>query len=270
MTYPGGKEGAGVYQTIINLMPAHARYFEPFLGGGAILRHKLPAGENVGIDVDPQVLANFSADIAETTETDPPPPFLPGGAGPARQKSRAGPRSGRNLISSDPRGFIARPGEPRRQLELFCTDALPFLQNHTFGPSDLIYCDPPYLHSTRASAKIYRHEMTDLQHWKLLTILQDLPCMVMISGYWSELYAHRLAAWHATSYQAMTRGGTPRQEWLWCNFPRPLKLHDYTYTGANFRQRERIKRKINRWVNRLAKLPETERRAILARIPTPD
>ena len=34
MSYPGGKNGAGVYQKIINLMPPHDRYFEPLGGRG--------------------------------------------------------------------------------------------------------------------------------------------------------------------------------------------------------------------------------------------
>jgi DNA adenine methylase len=38
MPYPGGKGGAGVYQTIINGMPRHEVYVEPFLGGGAVGR----------------------------------------------------------------------------------------------------------------------------------------------------------------------------------------------------------------------------------------
>jgi len=38
MPYPGGKSGAGVYQTIINRMPPHRVYIEPFLGGAAIMR----------------------------------------------------------------------------------------------------------------------------------------------------------------------------------------------------------------------------------------
>ena len=42
MGYPGGKAGAGVYQTIINLMPPHDVYIEPFLGGGAVMRLKRP------------------------------------------------------------------------------------------------------------------------------------------------------------------------------------------------------------------------------------
>ena len=32
MTYPGGKNGAGIYQRIINHMPPHETYIEAFLG----------------------------------------------------------------------------------------------------------------------------------------------------------------------------------------------------------------------------------------------
>lgn len=50
MTYPGGKNGGGVYQRIINHMPPHLAYIEPFLGSGAVLRNKRPANRNIGID----------------------------------------------------------------------------------------------------------------------------------------------------------------------------------------------------------------------------
>ena len=57
MSYPGGKSGAGVFQTIINLMPPHDVYVEPFLGGAAVMRMKRPASLNIGIDlVDPSEL----------------------------------------------------------------------------------------------------------------------------------------------------------------------------------------------------------------------
>src|SRR5688572_15356621 len=65
MVYPGGKNGSGVYQTIINLMPPHEVYIEPFLGSGAILRMKRPALRNIGIDRDPDALKQFEALTAE-------------------------------------------------------------------------------------------------------------------------------------------------------------------------------------------------------------
>src|SRR5919198_2325026 len=61
MTYPGGKNAPGVYQTIINHMPPHEVYIEPFLGSGAILRLKRPARVNIGIDADPQAIAKWQA-----------------------------------------------------------------------------------------------------------------------------------------------------------------------------------------------------------------
>jgi site-specific DNA-adenine methylase len=41
MSYPGGK--ASVHHKLINLMPPHDVYVEPFLGGGALLLAKRPA-----------------------------------------------------------------------------------------------------------------------------------------------------------------------------------------------------------------------------------
>lgn len=48
--YPGGKNGMGVYQTIINHMPPHRKYVEAFLGSGAVYRNKRPAERSILID----------------------------------------------------------------------------------------------------------------------------------------------------------------------------------------------------------------------------
>ena len=59
-TYPGGKGGDGVYQTIINLMPPHKIYIEPFLGAGAIMRAKRPAPiSSIGVDIDTAAIGIF-------------------------------------------------------------------------------------------------------------------------------------------------------------------------------------------------------------------
>jgi DNA adenine methylase len=55
MKYPGGK--GSVYKRLINLMPPHEVYIETHLGGGAIMRNKRPAQRNIGIEIDPKVLA---------------------------------------------------------------------------------------------------------------------------------------------------------------------------------------------------------------------
>lgn len=67
--YPGGKNGAGVYQRIINLMPPHEVYIEPFLGSGAVLAHKRPALVNIGIDLDQAALDLAGSRIAERGDT---------------------------------------------------------------------------------------------------------------------------------------------------------------------------------------------------------
>src|SRR3990172_2636687 len=68
MSYPGGKNGAGVYQTLINMMPPHEVYIEPFLGGGAIMRLKRPAPLNIGIDRDAAAVKMLSADLAASDD----------------------------------------------------------------------------------------------------------------------------------------------------------------------------------------------------------
>src|SRR4030095_15441759 len=69
MPYPGGKGGAGVYQTIINGMPRHEVYVEPFLGGGAVMAAKRPACLNIGVDLDAEVIAQARARIVGNDDT---------------------------------------------------------------------------------------------------------------------------------------------------------------------------------------------------------
>lgn len=153
-------------------------------------------------------------------------------------------------------GLIARHGDARSILAELRDGAR--LNDRT-----LIYCDPPYLRSARrSSAPLYRHEMSDAEHAALLVLLATLPARVALSGYRCPLYDAQLAGWRRVDFKAMTRGG-PAVESLWCNYPAPVELHESTYLGANFRERERIKRKRARWRRRLAAMPLLERRAML-------
>lgn len=60
--YFGSKATSGLCQAIIALMPPHNTYIETHLGGGAIMKRKPPALHNIGIDIDPQPLAQFSCE----------------------------------------------------------------------------------------------------------------------------------------------------------------------------------------------------------------
>jgi len=239
MSYPGGKAGAGVYQTLINLMPPHQIYVEPFLGAGSVMRLKKPAQLNIGIDMSLGRVLETRKAILNLPITSPKA----------------------STITDTDRGhtyrWIAGDG----------IDWLAYLSAST-GPvtAVLVYCDPPYLMSTRSGRRLFDHELAEEEHTRLLEVICRLKCNVMISGYSSPLYAKALKSWHAYSYQTTTRGGLKVAEWVWCNFPRPIALHDYRFLGDNYRERERIKRKQVRWRKRLTKMPVLERQALLSAI----
>jgi DNA adenine methylase len=56
------------------------------------------------------------------------------------------------------------------------------------GKQTLFYCDPPYLHSTRAVTNAYEHEMTREDHIRLLETLAKIKGRFLLSGYRSILY----------------------------------------------------------------------------------
>ncbi len=94
------------------------------------------------------------------------------------------------------------------------------------GPETLFYCDPPYLHETRASVGQYRHEMTDEQHACLLVALNLCQGKVILSGYRSHLYDRHLRPekWTRLDVELPNNsaGGDSKRrmtECLWCNFP---------------------------------------------------
>ena len=218
MKYPGGKNAAGTYQRIINQIPPHTLYVEPFLGSGAILRHKRPAAKSLGVDLDPGALARFADAV----------PALPG-------------------------------------LLLVRGDALQVLAIGTLPRTAFVYADPPYLPETRRGGRVYRHELDAEGHGRLLDILRVMPCPVMLSGYDSPLYRARLCRWRRLDFRVMTRAG-PAVEVLWMNFSEPSALHDYRYLGADYRQRENLRKQQRRWTARLNRMDRLQRLALLAAI----
>jgi hypothetical protein len=54
-----------------------------------------------------------------------------------------------------------------------------------------------------------------------------------------------------------------RVEKLWLNFSEPKRLHDARYLGVNFRDRQTIKRRLNRIRQRIARLSFPEKHLVL-------
>ena len=213
VSYPGGKNGAGVFQKIINQIPTHEVYIEPFVGSGAVFRNIRKAASSIVIDSDPSAIKQFQKDTSITA------------------------------ISGD---------------------AVPFLERYKWTGREFIYADPPYLMKTRKSQRpIYHQEWDTADHVKFLKLVCGLPCSIAISGYWSSLYESSLVGWRHITFTAQTRRG-PATEVLWMNYPEPTALHDCQYLGDDFRERERIKRKSDRWASKFANMPDLERQAVLS------
>lgn len=170
------------------------------------------------------------------------------------------------VIDKDPDApALALPG-----VHAICGDAVDALHKRRaqLTPRTLVYADPPYLRAVRSCKRdYYRHELaTEAEHLALLEFLRGLPCMVILSGYWSDLYTRELADWRTESFWTTNRRGRRVREWLWMNFPEPFELHDYRFLGDGWRERQRIRRKKTRHVNRLLSMPPLERAAVLAAI----
>ena len=211
--YFGSKATSGLCQPIIAMMPPHTTYIETHLGGGAIMKRKPPALNNIGIDIDPWPLSKFECSY---------PVHLVNGC------------------------------------------AHQFLGSYDWAGTELVYSDPPYLLHTRTSKRKYRFDYKEQDHIDLLERLKTLPCHVILSGYASSLYDDLLPGWQSIELQVMNQGGV-RSEKLWFNFVVD-RVHWASFAGKNFTDRQRIKRKAQRWGKNYGAMPKAERLAVLAAI----
>lgn len=237
MDYPGSKNNAS--KKIISLIPPHLVFIEAFAGSAALTRIKRPAPLNLMIEIDPITITALITEF------------------PAATVIRALEAIDNPVYHS---GNIAAP-----DYKILHASALEILPLYPYTGKEFIYLDPPYLLTTRRSQrKLYRYELTTAdEHAALLEIVRNIPAPVMISGYPSQLYNDLLPGWNQTTFTTQTHTG-PAIESLWMNYPAPTRLHDYRFIGDNFTDRQRIKRKAERWVNRFLNTPLIERQAIIA------
>jgi DNA adenine methylase len=93
------------------------------------------------------------------------------------------------------------------------------------GENTLFYCDPPYVHETRATTGEYEFEMTEEQHRELLDVLAGISGKFMLSGYPSMLYQEWEVkhGWKRHEFLIDNKAAAgkvkeTKTECLWCNF----------------------------------------------------
>ena len=216
--YNGGKNGDGMYQRIINLIPPHKVWVEACAGSAAITRKIYAAAQSFVIEIEPLQAGKLKKEL----------------------KDRA------VVINSD---FMTEIGR-----------IVPA------GIDTFIFADPPYLKEVRTSQKdIYKIEWDTNDHRHFINWLKEREEKIMITHPVCDMYLYQLAHWNKIEYTYMSRGGL-RNDCIWYNYTTPEKLHDYSYAGSTYTDRQRIKRKINREIEKLSMLPGIERNAIIAEI----
>lgn len=264
--YPGSKWS--VARWIISFFPAHHSYLEPFFGTGAVLFNKPRSNiETVNdldgnvvnlfecIRADPEKLAGsiymtpYAREVYEKAfAVNPEEPFekalnfyirLNMGHGFRTNGEKVG---WKNDVQGRERSYasqdwcnlpekIMQAAERLRGVQIENRPAAELIPRFNFG-NVLIYCDPPYMLSTR-HGKQYRHEMDDRDHEELLALLLEHKGPVIISGYETDLYNTMLAGWNRYEHAAYSQVCSKKREVIWMNYDPPAKqMTFYDYGGV--------------------------------------
>lgn len=245
---------------IIAQFPKHRIYLEPFGGGASVLLNKLPAEVETYNDLDLRitrlfrVLRDRGREFAERVCLVPYSQVefqdaadYPAGAddlekavcdfirwrqsfgGQGRSWSCTTRRSRGGMAGDVNAWWTAIEGLPRiierlKRVQIICQPAEAAIRRFD-DPEGLIYCDPPYVHSTRSKNAIdmYGIEMSDEEHRELANVLQSCQSRVVLSGYSSDLYDKLYVGWRRVEFDianhaAGGRRKARRRECLWMNF----------------------------------------------------
>jgi DNA adenine methylase len=254
-TYYGGK--ARLARRLVALMPRHRTYIEPFFGSGAVLFAKPPVLHEVVNDLDGAIVTFFRVlrerpeDLAAVCRLSPyaRQEYEACGvldAGDELEQARrfwvrvnqsfaktGNKRTGWSVTTarsqSAPASVRSRIGrfeacaERLARVQIECCDA-PELVERLAGADSLVYCDPPYVGTTRTSTGDYRVEADEMAHRRLAEVLRASPATVIVSGYASPLYEELFEGWWSASYDTWTTAGNargaarrPRSERVWAN-----------------------------------------------------
>ena len=218
---------------IIERMPEHLHYVEPYFGGGSVLLNKSPVGISEVVNDVHRELTNFwrvlqdEAKFVDLQRIVEATPFSQVEWDEAHEESecpirravnffircrqsRAGKfdsfatlsrnrtRRKMNEQASSWLGAIdglSAVAERMKRVVILCNDAVKVIRSQD-GENTLFYLDPPYVHETRSTTKDYDFEMSTEQHTELLETIKGCTGNVLISGYPNPLYDEQLKDWN--------------------------------------------------------------------------
>ena len=250
LKYPGAKNRLAPW--IVIHIPPHKVYCEPFLGSGAVFLNKEPAYNEILNDIDDDIYNFFkvvreqSEEFSRLIDTTPYSRIEYSNAfndEPISELERArrfavkcwqgfgcgntyktGYRRGIGDTSPNPaKAWGKLPATMRfaaerlKNAQIEHVDALKLIKD-MHRENTFIYIDPPYMQDTRVKKKQYAHEMTDEQHMKLLQIVKESDCKIMISAYENELYNTELMGWRKEHKSTTAECSRRRVETLYMNY----------------------------------------------------
>ena len=134
------------------------------------------------------------------------------------------------------------------------------IEENVFTADDFLFCDPPYMFSTRLSGqKYYKHEFTENDHILFLNLIKDIPAKILITHPKNELYTSMLPGWNCVEFSYQTRNGTFTDAIYFNYASGDIELLTYDYLGKDFIDRQRIKRKNKNLIKKIKNLSFHER-----------
>ncbi|WP_426566405.1 DNA adenine methylase [Angustibacter sp. McL0619] len=239
--YYGGK--TSIAERIVDALPEHRHYIEPFAGSLAVLLAKPRAQFETVNDLDEDLVtfwrvlrdrgdelatvcaltpharaehaASFDLDVADLERARRVWVRLSQGrGGMLRRTGWRFYRDAARRTGSMPwtlNAYVERMWDAVERLagvSLECRPALQLIEDYGQHQSVLLYVDPPYLGTTRAWGNQYRHELRgDDEHRQLADLLRSCTASVVLSGYPSPLYDELYAGWSRIEIAAFTGQG---------------------------------------------------------------
>jgi DNA adenine methylase len=245
LRYPGSK--ARLAKWIVDLFPRHQSYLEPFAGSGVVFFAKPRCRVEMLNDRDHRIANLFRMmrdrpeELARAVELTPWARVEYEASltdeGDALERARrflVRCWQGFNASTVDDSGWYkqCRPlsagFEPERwltvperiagvrdRLQGVQIESRPALEVIEWArqPEVLIYADPPYLDTEGR----YAHTMSLTDHEQLLSLLDQHPGPVVLSGYDHPLYEGRLSGWQRHVRQNQALNCLTRREVVWLN-----------------------------------------------------